>query len=117
MSMSRAGALFLAGIFTTIKIVFFAVELAAHEQIVAVTLGGLITLAAQLCWTAYWALHIQETLRQHSANRAQDVLDAIAAAVDQAACQSATDARVDLMRRLGNQADVTHANTRPTLVT
>ncbi len=120
MSSSRATCLTLSIILGAIKVMVFAMEAAAHKTIVPPSLGSIISVAIQLSWTAYWALHIQDTVRNHSTARASAILDAIAAAVDQAACQGATDARIDLMRRIGTQPDANHINnqtTRPTLVT
>ncbi len=122
MSPTRAVALVVTAIAIAARALIVALEVAAHEQIVARGIGSLITITIFIAWTSFLGLQIQETLRAHSADRAQDVLDAIAAALDQACDSAAVDARLDLMRRLEHSANTTqaqphgHVNSRPKLV-
>ncbi len=123
MSPTRAVALVVTAIAIAARALIVVLEMAAHEQIVARGIGSLITITIVIAWTSFLGLQIQETLRAHSADRAQDILDAIAAALEQACDSSALDARLDLMRRLENAADTQpqpqphrHVNSRPTLV-
>ncbi len=123
MSPMRAVALVIALVFTAVKIAVFACELAAGQTLVGTSLQSIGNVVIHVAWVAFWALYVEERLRQHSANRAQDVLDAIAAAVEESCNRSATDARLDLMRRLNpDHGHISghangHGGTRPTLVT
>ncbi len=94
MTPMRAVALVTAIVFTAAKVVVFLCELAAAQALLDPNLSSIFNVIIHVGWVSYWALHVQENLRAHSAARAQAVLDAIHAAVEEAGDRRATEARV-----------------------
>lgn len=94
MSPMRAVALVVAVVFTAVKVAVFACEIAAAQTLVSAGLQSIGNVVIHVGWVSYWALHVQETVRSYSAQRARDVLDAIHTAVEEAGDRRATEARV-----------------------
>ncbi len=117
MSHCRAATLITAIILSTTKVLFFAMEAATRQDLVPTHLCVLVGISIEATWTAYWALRVKERLEIRAAQHSETILNAITEAVEECGQRAATDARLDLMRKI-EQPNAAHLpNQRPHLVT